>query len=67
MPTRNSNATRPWQHVLDVINGYVSLAINIKNKNLHGEEFNFGPNNKNFKVIDVLYKVERSGRQLNGG
>ena len=60
VPIRNSNATRPWQHVLDVINGYVSLAIKIKkNKNLHGEEFNFGPNNKNFKVIDVLYKSRK--------
>ena len=60
VPIRNSNATRPWQHVLDVINGYVSLAMKIKkNKNLHGEEFNFGPNNKNFKVIDVLYKSRK--------
>ena len=32
VPIRNSNATRPWQHVLDVINGYVSLAIKIKKK-----------------------------------
>ena len=27
---RNPNATRPWQHVLDVLNGYIKLAIKLK-------------------------------------
>ena len=53
---RSPNSTRPWQHVLEVINGYLVLAIKLKlNKKLHGESFNFGPEKKkNFKVIEVL-------------
>ena len=53
---RSPNSTRPWQHVLEVINGYLILAIKLKlNKKLHGESFNFGPEmKKNFKVIEVL-------------
>ena len=27
---RNPNSTRPWQHVLDVIYGYIKLAIKLK-------------------------------------
>lgn len=53
---RNPDATRPWQHVLDVLNGYLTLAIKLKvDKELHGQAFNFGPtNDKNLKVIDIL-------------
>ena len=33
---RNPNSTRPWQHVLDVIYGYLILAVNLKkNKKIH--------------------------------
>lgn len=55
---RNPNSTRPWQHVLEVVYAYLLLAVKIKkNKSLHGEAFNFGPNMKqNFRVIDVLNK-----------
>tara|TARA_B100001059_G_C17783531_1_gene555696 strand:- start:505 stop:1584 length:1080 start_codon:yes stop_codon:yes gene_type:complete len=53
---RNPNSTRPWQHVLDVIYGYLLLAINLKkNKRIHGEAFNFGPSIKlNYRVLDIL-------------
>jgi CDP-glucose 4,6-dehydratase len=53
---RNPNSTRPWQHVLEAIYGYISLAINLdKNPNLHGEAFNFGPSNaQNCNVISVV-------------
>ena len=41
---RNSFATRPWQHVLEPLSGYISLALALsKNTNLNGEAFNFGP------------------------
>ncbi len=29
---RNPNSTRPWQHVFDVLMGYIILAINLKKK-----------------------------------
>jgi CDP-glucose 4,6-dehydratase len=41
---RNPNATRPWQHVLEPLSGYLTLAVSLhQNPELHGEPFNFGP------------------------
>jgi len=41
---RNSNSTRPWQHVLEPLSGYLALATELHQKDeLHGEPFNFGP------------------------
>jgi CDP-glucose 4,6-dehydratase len=41
---RNPAATRPWQHVLEPISGYLNLAMALnQDKKLHGEPFNFGP------------------------
>jgi CDP-glucose 4,6-dehydratase len=53
---RNPYSTRPWQHVLEAIYGYIILAINLnKNSSLHGEAFNFGPaSNQNYKVVSVI-------------
>ncbi len=58
---RNPNSTRPWQHIFDVINGYLTLAVKLKkNKKLHGEAFNFGPNmSKNYKVREILKKSKK--------
>ena len=44
MQLRNPNSTRPWQHVLEPLSGYLSLAYELsKRPELHGEPFNFGP------------------------
>ena len=45
---RNANSTRPWQNVLDVINGYLTLALKLsKNPDyLKTDEF-WGLHNKN--------------------
>ena len=53
---RNPNSTRPWQHVIEVIYGYILLAKKLnKNQKLHGQVFNFGPSyKKNYKVIEIL-------------
>ena len=53
---RNPHSTRPWQHVIEPITGYLLLAKELSfNKKLHGEAFNFGPQNKdNRKVIDLV-------------
>jgi len=41
---RSPQATRPWQHVLEPISGYLDLGANLYvNKKLSGEAFNFGP------------------------
>ena len=57
---RNPKSTRPWQHVLDVLHGYIKLAINLnKNKKINGEAFNFGPKiEKNNEVINVVKKMQ---------
>jgi len=44
VPLRNPLATRPWQHVLEPLSGYLSLAMALKESAaLHGQPFNFGP------------------------
>ena len=57
---RNPNATRPWQHVLEAVFGYLVLAEKMtKNKNLNGESFNFSSNKiKNVSVIKFLQKIK---------
>lgn len=41
---RSPNSTRPWQHVLEPLSGYLMLAWRLsESNNLHGEAFNFGP------------------------
>ena len=56
---RSPNATRPWQHVLEAVGGYLCLAINLKNnKNLHGESFNFGPKlHKEYSVLELVKNI----------
>ena len=58
---RSPHSTRPWQHVLEAIYGYITLAINLnKNPSLHGENFNFGPaNNQNYKVVSVIKLLKK--------
>jgi len=56
---RNPNSTRPWQHVLEPISGYLTLARDLNsNKKLNGESFNFGPqSNDSFKVINLINEM----------
>ena len=58
---RNPKSTRPWQHVLEVVRGYLLLSSSLKrNKKLHGEAFNFGPNyTKNYSVIFVVKLIRK--------
>ncbi len=53
---RNPAATRPWQHVLEPISGYLLLGQNILQKNSSvSEGWNFGPaNNETLSVKEVL-------------
>ncbi len=53
---RSPNATRPWQHVLEPLSGYLQLGqVLSENRKLHGEAFNFGPKSaKNHTVAELL-------------
>lgn len=54
--TRSPKSTRPWQHVLEPINGYLNLAHKLEiNKKINGESFNFGPSKtKNYNVEEII-------------
>jgi CDP-glucose 4,6-dehydratase len=56
---RNPEATRPWQHVLEPLSGYLILAQKLyKNQKNYAEEWNFGPNEKDVKPVDwILNKM----------
>ena len=63
---RNPNSTRPWQHVLEAVGGYLCLAINLEfNKKLHGESFNFGPNlTKEYSVLELVKTMGKHWRNV---
>ena len=56
---RSPFATRPWQHVLEPLSGYLSLAYALsKNHGLNGEAFNFGPLvNQNHTVEELVNEM----------
>ena len=58
---RNPNSTRPWQHVLEPLRGYLILASLLKNnKNFNGESYNFGPlAEQNKKVIELVNSLSQ--------
>ena len=56
---RNPNSTRPWQHVLDPLNGYILLAENLyslkNNSEINFETaFNFGPSMQSNVKVKIL-------------
>lgn len=56
---RNPNATRPWQHVLEPLSGYLTLGAMLF---LQGKKFmggwNFGPkDNNNYSVKELIAKI----------
>jgi CDP-glucose 4,6-dehydratase len=56
---RNPDSTRPWQHVLEPLSGYLNLAYKLsENLNFHGESFNFGPLTQDERsVIDLTKEM----------
>ena len=60
---RNPNATRPWQHVLEPLFGYLLLIQKLCSKNGKKYEgsWNFGPSLKqNLKVINLVKIVKKN-------
>jgi CDP-glucose 4,6-dehydratase len=56
---RNPNSTRPWQHVLEPLSGYLRLGQQLsENKNLNGKSFNFGPKaGNNQTVLELIHQI----------
>ena len=63
---RNPYSTRPWQHVLEPLSGYIALAKKINhNKELNGESFNFGPPlENNFSVNDLVKTMSKTWPEI---
>lgn len=52
---RSPNATRPWQHVLEPLSGYLSLGQNLASNSIKpGEAYNFGPDAAEIRTVSNL-------------
>lgn len=58
---RSPDATRPWQHVLEPLSGYLALGQSLALSDaLHGEAFNFGPRAEQSRtVVELLGDLAR--------
>lgn len=58
---RSPEATRPWQHVLEPLSGYLALGQSLATTGaLHGEAFNFGPRaEQSCTVVQLLGDLAR--------
>jgi CDP-glucose 4,6-dehydratase len=61
VPVRNPNATRPWQHVLEPLGGYLQLAAAIANSTSAPADlctaFNFGPHLESNRTVRELIEI----------
>jgi CDP-glucose 4,6-dehydratase len=52
---RNPRATRPWQHVLEPLSGYLTLAEHLYNQGqAYAEGWNFGPQDEDAKPVQWI-------------
>lgn len=52
---RNPDGLRPWQHVLEPLNGYIGLAEKLwSDKTKYSEGWNFGPEKKEVKSVSWI-------------
>lgn len=58
---RNPGATRPWEHVLEPLSGYLALGARLANdSDLNGESFNFGPPaNQDYTVEELIVEMSQ--------
>jgi CDP-glucose 4,6-dehydratase len=63
---RSPYATRPWQHVLEPLSGYLCLAENLYlDGQNHGEAYNFGPStNQNYPVSKLIDEMSKYWNQI---
>ena len=58
---RSPGATRPWQHVLEPLGGYLTLGALLETKDsINGEAYNFGPPaDQNFSVAELISEMQK--------
>jgi CDP-glucose 4,6-dehydratase len=55
---RNPNSTRPWQHVLNPLSGYLLLAHRLWERPEHAQAWNFGPDDDDARTVGwVLERI----------
>jgi len=55
---RNPLSTRPWQHVLEPLHGYLLLALKLNEKpNLFSGAWNFGPSEGDIKSVQEIIEI----------
>ncbi len=63
---RNPYSTRPWQHVLEPLSGYLLLGSKLQRNKFHAESFNFGPNTStHYSVNDLLISMSNELKNMN--
>ena len=67
---RNPDATRPWQHVLEPLSGYLLLGKKLsENRKKFSSRWNFGPEKKSnatvFEIADYINKLWTDRKLLN--
>ena len=63
---RSPKSTRPWQHVLEPLSGYLALASILYNdQSLNGQSFNFGPAvTESHSVLELVEKMGDSWEKV---
>ena len=58
---RSPQATRPWQHVLEPLSGYLSLALALsENREAFQGAWNFGPESGDVKTVKEIIEISES-------
>jgi CDP-glucose 4,6-dehydratase len=70
---RNPSYTRPWEHVLEPLGGYLLLGQRLLEnpQGVHGEAFNFGPSeHEEFTTLQLVQAMEKrwagAGHEIQG-
>lgn len=64
---RNPNATRPWQHVMEPLHGYLSLAKKLfENPRFEGA-WNFGPDEEDCREVQYIVSILHKNLQMHKG
>ncbi|MFA5804193.1 MAG: CDP-glucose 4,6-dehydratase [Melioribacteraceae bacterium] len=62
---RNPIATRPWQHVLEPLSGYLLLASKLSEDAKYSGGWNFGPKDEmNYSVRELLKEINKFDRSV---
>ncbi len=57
VPVRNADSTRPWQHVLEPLYGYLLLGSKLLEEQRYSGEWNFGPRQESNRTVRELVEV----------